>query len=76
MASSAPRQSFRWDDPLSLDAQITPEERAVRDTAHAYCQEQLLPQVLNAFRHEKTTSAYSGAWANWGFSARRWLDGI
>ena len=54
MISKATNQAFQWDDPLSLEGQITADERAVRDTAHAYCQEQLLPQVQEAFRHEKT----------------------
>ena len=55
MAKGA-RQSFQWDDPLALSGQITEDERAVRDTAYAYCQEQLLPQVQEAFRHEKTNA--------------------
>ena len=54
MASKAIPQAFQWDDPLSLDGQISDDERAVRDLAHAYCQEQLLPQVQEAFRYEKT----------------------
>ena len=54
MISKATKQAFQWDDPLSLEGQITADERAVRDTVHAYCQEQLLPQVQEAFRHEKT----------------------
>ncbi|MCK1592100.1 acyl-CoA dehydrogenase [Bradyrhizobium sp. 169] len=45
---------FHWYDPLSLEGQITADERAVRDTAHAYCQEQLLPKVQQAFRNEET----------------------
>jgi len=27
---------FRWDDPFNLDAQLTEDERLVRDTAEAY----------------------------------------
>ncbi|MFA7669006.1 MAG: acyl-CoA dehydrogenase [Burkholderiaceae bacterium] len=46
--------SFNWEDPLLLDAQLTEEERMVRDAAHAYSQEKLAPRVLEAFRHEKT----------------------
>jgi glutaryl-CoA dehydrogenase len=45
---------FQWDDPLLLEAQLTEEERMVRDTARAYAQEKLLPRVQEAFRHEKT----------------------
>ena len=54
MISKATKQAFQWDDPLSLEGQITADERAVRDTAHAYCQDQLLPQVQEAFRRERT----------------------
>lgn len=45
---------FNWADPLLLEEQLTPEERQVRDTAHAYCQEKLLPRVTEAFRREHT----------------------
>ncbi len=48
---------FQWDDPLLLDQQLTDDERAVRDAAHSYCQEQLAPRVTEAFRHEKTDPA-------------------
>lgn len=47
---STPKATFHWDDPLLLDAQLTEDERAVRDAAHSYCQERLLPRVLTAFR--------------------------
>jgi len=43
---------FAWEDPLLLDAQLTEDERAIRDAAHAYCQEKLFPRVLLAHRHE------------------------
>lgn len=49
--------SFHWDDPLLLNQQLSDEERMVRDTAHAYAQEKLLPRVLEAFRHEQTDPA-------------------
>src|SRR6266568_7131125 len=45
---------FQWADPLLLDQQITDEERMVRESAAAYCQERLAPRVLEAFRNEKT----------------------
>ena len=48
---------FKWDDPLLLDAQLTDDERMVRDAAQAYAQERLKPRVLEAFRHEKTDLA-------------------
>lgn len=46
------RAPFKWEDPLLLDQQLTEEERMVRDTAHKYCQEQLMPRVLMANRNE------------------------
>jgi glutaryl-CoA dehydrogenase len=43
---------FKWDDALLLDAQLTDDERMIRDAAHDYCQEKLFPRVLEANRHE------------------------
>jgi glutaryl-CoA dehydrogenase len=47
------KPSFVWEDPLLLNEQLTEEERMVRDSAFVYAQEQLLPRVVEAFRHEK-----------------------
>lgn len=44
---------FKWDDPFLLDDQLTEEERMVRDSASAFCQEKLMPRILEANRHEK-----------------------
>ena len=41
-----------WDDILLLDDQLTEEERLIRDTARDYCQNKLMPRVLEANRHE------------------------
>jgi glutaryl-CoA dehydrogenase len=46
--------SFRWDDPFLLDDQLTEDERMIRDTAHAYAQEKLLPRVMDAYMDETT----------------------
>ena len=48
------RAAFQWDDPFHIDQQLTEDERAIRDAAHAYCQDKLAPRVLDMFRHEKT----------------------
>ncbi|GGX29547.1 acyl-CoA dehydrogenase [Undibacterium squillarum] len=48
---------FQWEDPLLLSSQLTEEERMVQDAARAYCEERLMPRVLEAFRHEKTDPA-------------------
>ena len=47
------KPTFKWDDPLLLDDQLTEDERMVRDSAHAYAQDQLMPRILEANRHEK-----------------------
>ncbi|HEU4967680.1 acyl-CoA dehydrogenase [Sphingomonas sp.] len=49
--------TLRWDDPLLLEDQLTDEERAIRDVAHDYAQDKLLPRVIEAFREEKTDRA-------------------
>ena len=46
------KPTFKWDDALLLENQLSDEERMIRDAAHAYCQEKLLPRVLMANRHE------------------------
>jgi glutaryl-CoA dehydrogenase len=52
-ASRSAPPVFDWSDPLALDAELTPEERLVRDTAYDYAQEKLQPRVLTAFRDER-----------------------
>ena len=42
-----------WEDPFRLVDQLDEEERMVQQTAHDYCQEKLLPRVLEANRHER-----------------------
>ena len=46
------KSAFPWDDPLLLDEQLTEEERMVRDAARAFCEEKLMPRVLEANRRE------------------------
>ena len=53
MAATQNRAPFQWDDALLLEAELTEEERMVRDSAHAYCQERLLPRVRQGFRDER-----------------------
>ncbi|MBX3707455.1 MAG: acyl-CoA dehydrogenase [Pseudomonadales bacterium] len=46
------RNQFVWEDPFLLDAELSEEERMIRDTARTYAQERLLPRVLEANRRE------------------------
>ena len=44
--------AFDWADAFGLDDQLSDEERLVRDTAHGYAQEKLLPRVTEAYLDE------------------------
>ncbi|MFP5512835.1 MAG: acyl-CoA dehydrogenase [Alphaproteobacteria bacterium] len=46
-------QSIQWDDAFLLEAQLTEDEKLVRDSARAYCQDRLQPRVISAFREER-----------------------
>ena len=43
---------FDWTDPLLLEAQLTEEERMIRDSARAFCEAELVPAVRAANRSE------------------------
>lgn len=44
--------AFDWTDPLNANNLFTEEELAISETAESYCQERLLPRVLDAYRNE------------------------
>lgn len=46
--------NFHWQDPFLMNSELTDEERMIRDASSSYCQEKLMPRVLDAFRNEKT----------------------
>ena len=56
-AMSKTKTPFSWQDPFALHDQLSADERAVQDAAHAYCQDKLLPRVQQAFRSEQTDPA-------------------
>ena len=43
---------FNWQDPLDLESQLTEEERMIRDSVRAFCDDKLMPRVLKGFRNE------------------------
>ena len=49
---AGPKPQFQWDDPFFLDAQLTDEERMVRDAASAFAKDVLMPRVIQDFREE------------------------
>ena len=52
-AAPEAREVFDWADPFALEAALAEDERLVRDTARAFCQEELMPRVVEAFREER-----------------------
>lgn len=46
------KQTFKWDDPFLFNNQLTDEERMIRDAARKYCQDKLMPRILEANRKE------------------------
>jgi len=58
---------FKWDDALQIDGQLTEDERAIRDAAHQFCQEKLLPRVLMGFRHERFDREIMNEFGEMGF---------
>ena len=46
------RVAFDWQDPLGLQSLLSEDERMIAQSAHQYCQQKLMPRILNANRHE------------------------
>ena len=52
-----PKAKFQWEDTFLVSAQLTDDERMIRDAARSFCQDKLKPRILEAFRHEKVDTA-------------------
>jgi len=46
------KQKFKWDDPFLFNDQLNDEERMIRDTARRFCQDKLMPGIIDANRNE------------------------
>ena len=66
-ARAAERAVFDWADPFALESALAEEERMVRDTARAFCQEELMPRVVEAFREERVDRGIFRALGDLGF---------
>jgi glutaryl-CoA dehydrogenase len=64
---AAASAKFVWEDPFLIEEQLTEDERLVRESARAYCQDKLMPRVLEAFRHEKFDRAILTEMGELGF---------
>jgi glutaryl-CoA dehydrogenase len=51
-AAPSPAPVFDWADPLLVEEEFSEDERMVRDSARAYCQEKLFPRIRDANRRE------------------------
>ena len=58
---------FDWEDPLPLADLLDDEERMVMQSARDYCQEKLMPRVLEANRHEHFDPAIMREMGELGF---------
>jgi glutaryl-CoA dehydrogenase len=58
---------FNWEDPLLLDAELTEDERMVRDSARDYCQDKLMSRVKMGFRNEVFDRAIMSEMGELGF---------
>lgn len=47
------KAEFDWKDPLLLNEILSDEDRMIRDSAHDFAQNELLPGIIEANRHEK-----------------------
>ena len=63
----AQRAVFDWADPFALEAALAEDERMVRDTARAFCQGELMPRVVEAFREERVDRGLFRALGALGF---------
>ena len=52
-AARAKPVPFDWADPFRLDDQLTEDERAIQGAARAFCDDRLMPGIVEANRHER-----------------------
>jgi glutaryl-CoA dehydrogenase len=65
--SASAKPTFKWDDALLFNDQLSEDERMVRDSARAYCQDKLMSRVLLAHRHEKFDRSVFNEMGEMGF---------
>jgi glutaryl-CoA dehydrogenase len=64
---SAPKSGFKWEDPFLFDDQLSEDERLIQDAARAYCQDKLMPRIIEANRHEKFDRSIMNEMGELGF---------
>ena len=66
-AQATAEARFDWKDPLGLHDQLIEDERLTSAAAHQFCQERLMPRVLEAHRHEHFDRAIMNEFGAHGF---------
>ncbi|MGF1626925.1 MAG: acyl-CoA dehydrogenase [Alphaproteobacteria bacterium] len=66
-ATSDTDTRFDWEDPFRLGEQLGEDERLIAEAARQYCQEKLMPRVLEAHRHERFDRAIMTELGEMGF---------
>ena len=61
------KNKLNWQDPLLLADQLTEDERAVQEAAHQFCQERLLPGVIEANANEHFDRSIMNDFGKMGF---------
>jgi glutaryl-CoA dehydrogenase len=61
------KPSFSWQDPLLIEQSLADDERLVLETTRRYCNERLMPRVLEANRHERFDRAIMTEMGELGF---------
>ena len=59
--------TFNWQDPFMFTQQLSEDERAISEAAHAFCQEKLQTRVLKAARHEQFDREIMNEFGEMGF---------
>ncbi|SFO62248.1 glutaryl-CoA dehydrogenase [Cohaesibacter marisflavi] len=61
------KPAFTWDDPFLFRQQLSEDERMIMDAARAFCDDKLMPRVLEANRQEYFDSAIMREMGEQGF---------
>jgi glutaryl-CoA dehydrogenase len=65
--SKSAKAEFKWEDPFLMDADLSEDERMIRDAAREFCEGKLMPRIQKAFRNETTDRGIFNEMGEMGF---------
>jgi glutaryl-CoA dehydrogenase len=65
--SKSAKAEFKWEDPFLMDADLSEDERMIRDAAREFCEGKLMPRIQKAFREETTDRGIFNEMGEMGF---------